>query len=96
MRWHTVIDTACTVEVEHTNEHLHAHVVLDGDIAILPGDSVRVHGAAIKVPFGGRLVERRKATVTRATWIERIWVRLRSQLDLTELYEITFTSTRPL
>jgi hypothetical protein len=87
-------DTPCTIEVEHTNEHLHAHVVLDGDIAIEPGDRVCVHGRAVRVPFGGRLVERRTATVTRATAIERLWVRLRSRFELTELYELSFSAGR--
>jgi hypothetical protein len=84
----------CTIEVEHTNEHFHAHVVLDGDVAIYPGDRVQVHGAAIQVPFGGRLVERRPATVIRANWIERLWVRLRALFEVTELYEISFSTWR--
>jgi hypothetical protein len=88
-------DALCTIEVEHTNEHFHAHVTLDGDIAIRPGDRVRVHGAAIRVPFGGRLVERRTATVTRATWLGRLWVRIRAQFEVTELYEISFSTWRP-
>ena len=85
-------DTPCTVEVEHTNEHLHAHVALDGDIAIEPGDKVRVHGAAIRVPFGGRLVERRMATVTRATVLGRAWAKLRARFEITELYELNFSA----
>ena len=31
-------DVPCTVEIEQTSETLHAHVVLDGDIDIKPGD----------------------------------------------------------
>ena len=38
-------DVPCTVEIEQTSETLHAHVVLDGDIQIQPGDEVRVHNA---------------------------------------------------
>ena len=26
-------ETPCTVEIEHSNDHFHAHVALDGDIA---------------------------------------------------------------
>jgi hypothetical protein len=88
----TRFDTFCTIEIEHTNEHLHAHVALDGDVPIAPGDKVRVHGPAIRVPFGERLVERRPATVTRATALGRAWVRLRSRFELTELYELSFSS----
>lgn len=86
--------TGCTIEVEHTPEHLHAHVALDGDLAIAPGDKVRVHGAAIRVPFGERLVERRTATVTRATLLGRAWTRARARFELTELYELSFSPGR--
>jgi hypothetical protein len=90
----TRFDTPCRIEVEHTNEHLHAHVELEGDVAIQPGDKVRVGGAPIRVPFGGRLVERRMATVTRATALGRAWTRLRAQFELTELYEVSFSTGR--
>ncbi len=88
----TRFDTPCTIEIEHTDAHLHAHVELDGDIAIAPGDSVRVHGAPVRVRFGERMTERRTATVTRANVFERAWMRLKGDLDLTEMYEITFSS----
>lgn len=88
-------DTGCTIEVAHDFDNVHAHVVLDGDIAIEPGDRVKVHGRRIVVPFGGRLTERRTATVTRATAPERIWTRLRSRFEVTELYEVWFSDGRP-
>jgi hypothetical protein len=85
-------DVPCTIKVEHTNEHFHAHVELDGDIIMQPGDQVRVHGAPIRVLFGERMVERRTATIARANVFERAWARIKSQVELTELYEITFSS----
>lgn len=87
-------DTPCRIEVEQTEEFLHAHVELAGDVAIRPGDRVRVHGAPIRVRFGERLVEDRIATVTRAGAIERAWVRLASWFEITELYEVSFSSGR--
>jgi len=90
----TSFDTPCRIEIEHTNEHLHAHVELDGDVAIEPGDKVRVSGAPVRVPFGGRLVEHRMATVTRATALDRAWTRLRARFELTELYELSFSAGR--
>lgn len=92
----TAFETGCTVAVEHSDAFLNAYVELDGDIAINPGDEVRVHGAAIAVPFGERIVERRVATVTRAGAFERAWVRLRSWLEITEMYEVSFSSGRPV
>jgi hypothetical protein len=80
----TRFDTPCRIEVEHTNEHLHAHVELEGDIAIEPGDKVLVQGPAV----------RRTATVTRATALGRAWTRLRARFELTELYELSFSAGR--
>jgi hypothetical protein len=88
-------ETNCTIEIEHSFEHLHAHVELDGDIALGPGDQVKVHGDAVKLAFGERQTLRRAATVWRATPVERLWTKLKAQLELTELYEITFSSEKP-
>ncbi len=89
-------EIACTVEVEHGFDHLHAHVELDGDIAIYPGDRVRVHGAAIQLPYGRKIVEHRMATVTRANALERAWTRFKGRFAITELYEISFSNGRAL
>jgi hypothetical protein len=89
-------DTPCTVEVEHGFDHLHAHVELDGDVEIYPGDKVRVHGASIRLPYGERLVEHRMATVTRATPLGRLWTRVKARFEITELYEISFSNGRAL
>lgn len=84
-------EVGCTIEVEHTNDSLHAHVRLDGDVPIGPGDRVRVNGAAIQVPYGDKLSVRRTAIVTRARWLERMWTRLAAHFELTDLYEVSFT-----
>lgn len=89
-------DTPCTVEVEHGFDHLHAHVELDGDVEIFPGDKVLVHGTSIRLPYGERLVEHRMATVTRATPLERFLTRLKARFEITELYEISFSNGRAL
>lgn len=89
-------DVACTIEVEHTNEHLHAHVALDGDVPLYPGDRVRVHGDAIHVGFGESTSIRRIATVMRAGWLARQWTRFLASLEITELYEVSFSAERKL
>ena len=86
--------TACTIEIEHTERSLHAHVELDGAPALRPGDRVRVHGEPIRVRFGQTLVLRRDATVERAGWLERQWTRLAARFELSELYEVSFTPGR--
>lgn len=82
---------ACTVEVEHSNESLEAHVALDGNPDIGPGDRVRVHGEAIHVSFGKKIVVRRDATWTRAGALLRAWTRFAGHFGMAELYEVSFT-----
>jgi hypothetical protein len=89
-------ETGCTIEVEHSDENLCAHVSLDGDPLIGPGDAVKVHGDPIHVAFGERRTFRRTATVTRATWLERTLTRLTSGLEFGELYDVSFTPGRIL
>ena len=84
-------DVPCTVEVSHTFESLHAHVELDGDVEIEPGDAVLVHGQPITVPYGEVHTERRMATVTRASLVERLWTRATGDLEFMELCEFSFS-----
>jgi hypothetical protein len=86
--------TPCVIEIEHSEASLHAHVNLVNEIALRPGDRVRVHGAPIRVRFGERLTLRREATVERAGWLERQWTRLAARFSLGELYEVSFTPGR--
>lgn len=89
-------DTECTIEIEHSEDHLHAHVELDNNSDLRPGDRVKVHGAPIRVSFGQRLTLRRPATVERAGWLEQQWTRLTARFELAELYEVSFTPRRIL
>ena len=87
----TSFDTPCRVEVEHSDEFLHAHVELAGDVAVGPGDRVRVHGAPISVGFGERQVVERMATVERASTAERLWTKFAGHFEMRELYEVSFS-----
>jgi len=87
-------DVPCTVEIEQTSETLHAHVLLDGDVQIRPGDEVLVHDAPSGVAFGERLVVRRTATVVRGSALDRLRARIEGYLELTELYEVSFSDGR--
>lgn len=87
-------ETSCTIDIEHSERALHAHVELDDESDLNPGDKVRVHGEAISVRFGERLKLRRPATVVRAGLIERVWTRLAARFELTELFEVSFTPRR--
>jgi hypothetical protein len=87
-------DTPCRIEVEQSAEHFHAHVELDGDIEIQPGDRVRVHGEPIMVAFGESVVFHRNATVQRAGSLRRAWTRFAGHFEMAELYEVSFTPGR--
>jgi len=89
-------DIACTIEIEHTERSLHAHVELEGELALQPGDRVRVHGAPVRVRFGDKMTLHRRATVERAGWLERQWTRFMARFELSELYEVSFTPGRLL
>jgi hypothetical protein len=87
-------DTPCRIAIEQSDAHFHAHLELDGEIAIGPGDRVRVHGAPIRVPFGARAVFERIATVETAGPLRRAWTRFTAYFELSELYEVSFTPGR--
>ncbi len=96
MNWFsaTKIEVPCTVDLEQTNESLHAYVDLEG-VEVGPGDEVIVHDAPTGVPFGERQIFHRRATVIRAGLLKRIEARLGGYLELTELYEVSFSGGRP-
>ncbi|MEL6373913.1 MAG: hypothetical protein AAFR04_08080 [Pseudomonadota bacterium] len=89
-------EVACTVRVINTFDSLEAHVELDGDVKIQPGDAVEVEGAPIIVPYGESREIRRNAVVTRAGPIERAWTRLTGDLEFMELCEFSFSEERHL
>jgi len=92
---HRTIEVPCTVEVENTFDHLFTHVDLDG-VEVQPGDEVLVHDAPVDVPYGERVVVERRATVVRASRLERLWTRLTGDLEFMELLEFSFSSGRRL
>ena len=89
-------DVGCTVRVCHTAEELSAHVELDDGIDVGPGDRVRVHGAGVPVAFGETRVERRRATITRATVADRLGARIAGWLACLDLLDVSFTDRRTL
>jgi hypothetical protein len=88
-----VLEVPCTVDIEHSTESLHAYVDLEG-IEVGPGDKVTVHDAPTDVPFGERIVVERRATVVRANGLDRLKARIAGYLELTELYEVSFSDGR--
>ncbi|MEM1197353.1 MAG: hypothetical protein AAGH57_14715 [Pseudomonadota bacterium] len=89
-----VFEVSCTITVEQSPEHFHAHVELPDDVEMEPGDKVRIHGDPISIPFGSREIFQRSATVTRAGPVKRLLVKAAAYFDLAELYEVSFNAGR--
>ena len=87
----TAEDVPCTVEVSHRFESLHAHVRFNNGAVVYPGDEVLVHGKPIVAAYGELIIEDRKATITRASALERFWTRLTGDLGFMELCEFSFS-----
>ncbi len=87
-------ETGCRIEIEQSAEHFHAHVELDGNIPIYPGDRVQVHGEAVSIAFGEKAVFDRTATVRRAGLLRRAWTKFAGHFELAELYEVSFNPGR--
>jgi hypothetical protein len=85
----STVRTTCLVDIENTNESLHAHAIPEG-VEIRPGDSVLVHGAPSHVAYGERVTMQCSATVTRASVLGRYWTYLTAPFELLELFEVGF------
>jgi hypothetical protein len=85
------IEVPCTVEIEHSPYSLHAHVEIDGDLDMKPGDQVIVHDAPTEIGYGERRVVRRRVTVIRAGLLKRVTTRLASNFELNQLFEVSFS-----
>ena len=83
------IEVSCTVDVEQTNDSLHAYVDLDG-YEVGPGDEVTVLDPPTQVPFGERVVKRCRARVTQAGLFTRLWTPIAAHVELTGVYEVGF------
>lgn len=83
------VDVPCTVDLESSHDHFHAHVDLKG-VEVDPGDEVLVHGTPTRVPFGTQRTFDSTATVQRASWLRRQFVKLTGGTELYELYDVGF------
>ncbi|MEL6291327.1 MAG: hypothetical protein AAFQ44_06005 [Pseudomonadota bacterium] len=88
------IEVDCTVTVINTFESFEAHVELEDGVFPEPGDEVTVHGEPISVPYGESAIIRRRATLRRATGLERAWTRLTGDFEFMELCEFSFSAEK--
>lgn len=83
--------TTCTIEIQHDETSLHAHVSLDDGTILGPGDKMIVQGPPIRLSFGDSCTLHRGVKIIRATALERLWIKVASYFELYELYEVSFT-----
>ena len=82
-------EVPCTVDLEMTHDHFHAHVDLKG-VEVDPGDEVLVRNAPSRVAFGTVTAFESSAEVKRASWLKRQVIKLTGGTDIHELYEVGF------
>ena len=82
-------EVACTIDLEATNDHFHAHEELEG-IEVNEGDQVLVHSAPSFIPIGTKSTMTSRATVTQVSWPRRLLVRVLGTSGITDLYEVGF------
>lgn len=82
----------CTVTVSHRFEELSAHVRFDNGAVVYPGDTVQVQGPEIMAAYGELVEQKRTATITRASGVERFWTRLTGNFEFMELCEFSFSN----
>jgi hypothetical protein len=89
--WRRTEVVPCTLDLERTHEHLHAHVDLMGFFPEA-GDSVRVEvdGDLVRLEFGDQRHAASSAVVTRASPLRRWWTRFTGRFEFYELYDVGF------
>lgn len=80
----------CTVDLERTHEHMHAHVVFEEHREIDPGDVVYVRGAPDRIEYGDRKTVEADAVIEHASLPRRAWTRVVGLLEFDELLEVGF------
>lgn len=90
--WYTMSrrsEVPCTVDLEMTHDHFHAHVDLKG-VEVDPGDEVLVRNTPSRMAFGTTTTFESSAEVKRASWLKRQIVKLTGGTEIHELYEVGF------
>lgn len=79
----------CTVDLEATHEHFHAHVDL-GDVQVGPGDVVTARGLPSRIAIGEKRTFASQADIEHAGILRRAWTRLIGRFGFQDLYDVGF------
>lgn len=82
-------EVPCTLDLESTPEHFHAHAVLEGTV-VHEGDAVQLHDAPSRIAPGERLTVHTRASVAHASAPRRWWTRAVGVSEISSLYEVGF------
>lgn len=82
-------EVPCTLDLESTPEHFHAHAVLDGAV-VHEGDAVQVYGAPTHIEPGEKRTVQTRAAVAHASAPRRWWTRVVGVSEISSLYEVGF------
>lgn len=83
------VEVPCTIDLENTHQHFHAHVDLQG-VDIDEADEVLVHGAPDRIALNEKRTLEATATVKKASLPRRLWERVVGRTYITEMYEVGF------
>jgi len=89
------IEVICAVDIEQTPRSFHAHAIPLG-IDLRPGDVVQLKGEPFSIDFDQSIRGNFAATVLRAGWLVRFWIRFISILSVTQLFETGFDDRESL
>lgn len=80
----------CTLDLERTHEHFHAHVELLAEIFPEAGDAMYVESAPVTLEYGETRTVESTAVVRRASSLRRWWTRFIGRFEFYELYDVGF------
>lgn len=85
----STVEVPCTLDLERTHDHFHAHVELLGVLAD-EGDAVQIRQAPTTLEYGEIVRMESQAVVKKASWLRRKWTRLVGVSEVQELFEVGF------
>ncbi len=88
--WSRTERIPCTLDLERTHDHFHAHVQLAQEVFCEPGDEIYVDGEPVSLAYGETRTMESEAVVKRASSLRRWWTKLVGRLEFHELYDVGF------
>ena len=88
--WYSTERVDCTLDLERTHEHFHAHLELARQVFPEAGDAVLLESDPVELDYGEKRVIQSQAVVRRASRLRRWWTRVLGRFEFYELYDVGF------